>query len=280
MDCLDDFVVYDHLAKPPLAKLGWEVVDVPWRDPNANWHDYAAVVIRSPWDYHLDSDAFLRVIDTITGSRTRLMNSAEIVRWNIDKSYLRDLEKEGLPIVPTQWVLSPSNESLEAAYDFFHVKEIVLKPIVGAGARDTYRLQQGRELPADLFAPYAGKVGMVQPFLPSVVQRGEWSLFYFAGEYSHAVLKTPKPGDFRVQEEYGSCLQSVHPSGPLIDLADKAVERTIAPTLYARVDLVLLDDGTPAIIELELIEPSLYFPYDKESPTRFAKAIDRMLREK
>ena len=118
---------------------------------------------------------------------------------------------------------------------------------------------------------------MIQPFLPSIVTAGEWSLFFFAGEYSHAVLKIPKTGDFRVQEEYGSSVQAAHPSESQQQLALQAVQAVGQRLLYARVDLVELPSGDPAVIELELIEPSLYFPYDPASPARFATATDQML---
>ncbi len=108
------------------------------------------------------------------------------------------------------------------------------------------------------------------------MEQGEWSLFYFGGVYSHTVLKTPKPGDFRVQEEYGSRLQAVEPTAVMRQIGDSAIDRVCSKPVYARVDLVLVE-GRPCIIELELIEPSLYFPYEPESPRRFALALNKFL---
>ena len=131
MHCLDGFVTYDHLAKPPLQDRGWTVVDVPWRDESICWDDYAAVIIRSPWDYHDHSDAFLRVVDAIDQSSAVLLNPAAVVRWNIDKLYLQELEQRGLSIVPTLWIHSPNQADLDRAFDKFGGDELVLKPTIG-----------------------------------------------------------------------------------------------------------------------------------------------------
>ena len=277
MHCLDRFVTYDHLAKPPLNDRGWIVVDVPWRDTGVCWNDFEAVIIRSPWDYHDHSDEFLKVIEMIDQSSALLFNPADVVRWNIDKLYLRDLERSGLKIVPTHWVLSPTQRDLDHALDALDVDELVLKPTIGAGAKDTFRLTRSNPMCTQVLSLYGNRMAMIQAFLPSVVEQGEWSLFYFGGRYSHTVLKTPKPGDFRVQEEYGSRLQSEVPAADLLELAAACMEATPSPTLYGRVDIVRLTDDSPAIMELELIEPSLYFPFDEKSPERFAEAIHQAL---
>ncbi len=279
MDSLADFVSYDHLAVAPLNQLGWDVVDVSWHSTSPRWDDFAAVVIRTPWDYHLDVDAFLSVLDDIESSRARLINPLSIVRWNIDKSYLRELETEGVPTVPTQWVKSPTRTDLLDALDIFATDELVIKPTVGAGARDTlrWRRELGDPLTDSLQACFRDRDAMIQPFLESVVGVGEWSLFYFGGRYSHTILKTPKSGDFRVQEEYGSRLRAADPTPDQFHVAESAMTLIPEPPVYARVDLVDLPHGKPAVIELELIEPSLYFPFDIDSPKRFARALDDAL---
>lgn len=280
MEDTSAFVTYDHLAKPPLAELGWTTVEVPWTWTNVDWNQFAAVVIRSPWDYHHRLNEFLAVIDAIEASQTLLLNSAAIVRWNVDKTYLRGLEQEGLPIVPTQWLRSPTRGQVASCFEHFATDEMVIKPTIGAGATDTFRIKLDQWPVQDLESLYKNRMAMVQPFLPSIIQQGEWSLFYFGSSYSHTILKTPAPGDFRVQEEYGSHLEAVVPADDLLVLAEAAVEAIIEPTTYARVDLVRLPDGSPAIIELELIEPSLYFPFCEASPARFAAAIDRRLSQR
>jgi glutathione synthase/RimK-type ligase-like ATP-grasp enzyme len=278
MDRLDAFVVYDHLAKSPLADRGWQVIDVPWRDPAVCWDDYEAVIIRSPWDYHQSLADFLQVIDAIEASQSRLFNSASIVRWNVDKTYLQDLQRWGVATIPTVWIKSPDCSDILKAMDHFRVEEIVIKPTIGAGARDTHRVRRSAVHLLDL-APYQGHTTMLQPFLASITDPGEWSLFYFGGKFSHAVLKTPKVGDFRVQEEFGSRLQPVTASAEMLAIASQAMNAIIEPTLYARIDLVQISLDEYAVIELELIEPSLYFPYAEDSAERFADAVDCWLRE-
>lgn len=275
MDQLGDFVAYDHLAILPLNDLGWQVEEVAWRAADVDWDRFAAVVIRTPWDYHYDIERFLAVIDRIDSSHAKLINPASIVHWNIDKRYLRDIESQGLPIVPTHWLRSPTKQDIEFAFQEFGCNELVLKPTMGAGARDTFRLQRGGSSD-DMRSLYQNRDAMVQPFLSSVVEQGEWSLFYFGGSYSHTVLKTPKLGDFRVQEEYGSRLQAVEPTAAMREIGDRAMQCIGSSLVYARIDLVLVNHR-PSIIELELIEPSLYFPFDLESPKRFARALNQFL---
>jgi hypothetical protein len=268
MDDLADYVTDDTLAEVPLAELGWAVEHVPWRRPGG-WERFDAVVIRSTWDYHKHPEEFLGVLDAIESSGARLANPLELVRWNARKTYLRDLETRGLPVVPTVWDRSRFGE-LDA-------DEIVVKPVVSASAFHTYRLRRGDRWSGEMEAAFAGREVMAQPFLRSIVEEGETSLFYFGGEISHAVLKSPKEEDFRVQEEHGGLIRRVDPPGALAELGHRILESLPLPPLYARVDLARLDSGQVALMELELIEPSLYFRTDPESPRRFARAFDEWM---
>ncbi|HIG75489.1 MAG TPA: hypothetical protein EYQ24_13210 [Bacteroidetes bacterium] len=274
MDSLDGFVAYDDLVKPPLRERGWSVTDVPWRS-GADWDAFEAVVIRTPWDYQDDPAAFLEVLREIEHSRAHLANGLDAVRWNLTKTYLRELAAHGVPTVPTLWgdTLTPGALA-ELRGTLGHA--LVLKPTVGANADHAFRLGPDAD-PADALATFADRPYMAQGFVRSVVDWGEASLFYFDGAYSHAVRKTPAAGDFRVQEEHGGRIQSLTPDDALREAAQCAVETASrlvgTPLLYARPDLVRLADGSWALMELELIEPSLYFPYDAASPERFAEAF-------
>lgn len=267
-DDLAGYVTDDSLAEAPLAELGWAVEHVSWRRPGG-WERYDAVVIRSTWDYHKHPGEFLAVLEEISRSGARLANPLELVRWNARKTYLRDLETRGLPVVPTVWDRNRFGE--------MDADEIVIKPVISASAFHTYRLRRGERWSPEMEAAFAGREVMAQPFLRSIVEEGETSLFYFGGEPSHAVLKSPKEADFRVQEEHGGLIEPVDPPAPLVDLGRRIVESLPVPPLYARVDLARLDSGGDsgyALMELELIEPSLYFRTDPESPRRFARAFD------
>lgn len=272
------FVIDDHLAYGPLADLGWRVEAIPWSRPGVAWAAYDAVVIRSTWDYTADPDKFLLVLAEIEQSGAPLFNGLEVVRWNLNKTYLRDLAARRAPIVPTVWREQLRPGELPSVLDELDTDQAVVKPVVGAGAVGAFRLDRRRLSPEEadaVEAYYARRALMVQPFVQSVVSEGEYSLFYFNGEYSHAILKTPQVGDFRVQEEHGGDIQSVVADDAQRDLADRAVRAVGGALLYARVDLVQGqgEDGY-WLIELELIEPSLYLRMDSEAPRRFALALD------
>ena len=284
MDSLDAFIVYDALAIPHLNALGWSVEEVSWR-ADVDWSQYEIVVIRSPWDYQDEPEAFLQVLERIA-SATRLENGLDVVRWNLDKTYLRDLADRGVPIVPTGWLDRLSPHALLELFDAFSVEEIVVKPTVSANADGTFRLHRDDtdrqlEAVAELAAHKGGsRAVMVQPFVPSVVDEGEYSVFAFNGEISHTILKTPASGDFRVQEEHGGRVLAVEPEPSLIaaaDLALAAVTEIAGQTLlYARADLVRWDGGW-VVMEMELIEPSLYFAHGEGSAERFAQALDALM---
>ncbi len=279
MDSLADFVAYDHLVVEELRQSGVSVQEVSWRHPAPNWSQYAAVIIRSPWDYQSDPQAFLQVLEQIELSSARLLNSLATVRWNIRKSYLRELETASHTIVPTIWLQSPTAAELAQLPDHWNCAETVVKPIVGANADNAFRLPRNPapELLQQAVAAFQQTTALAQPFISSVTALGEYSLIFFEGQFSHAVLKTPAAGDFRVQEEHGGIIQAIQPPPEMIACAERSLQSCPQPLLYARVDLVLLPDGQPAIMEIELIEPSLYLSFDPQSATRFATSIVRHL---
>ncbi len=271
------FHLYDHLAVPPLAELGWSVETIPWTAGGIEWGDFDAVVIRSTWDYQRDPDGFLRTLATIEAAGTRLFNPVSICRWNLEKTYLRDLERRGVRIIPSRWPDHLDPDVLLECFDHFRTERLVAKPLVGANADEISILSRFQPDTWPL-TTFAGRPLIVQPFIESIQAQGEYSLFYFGFEYSHAVVKTPKPGDFRVQEEHGGVIRAIRPETDLLAAGTRTLHAIGKRLLYARVDLVRLEDGTPAVIEVELIEPSLYFPYDAASPARFARALDLIIR--
>lgn len=276
MDSLEGFVTYDSLTYAPLAARGWQVEAVSWRREDVDWSRFAAVVIRTPWDYQRAPAQFMAVLETISRA-TRLANPLPLVRWNLDKAYLRDLAARGVATVPTRWGYGLTPEALRHAYDAFATDTLVVKPTVGANADDTFRLHAGADV-SEVVRTFAARPFMAQPFVPAVAAEGEFSLFYFGGAYSHAILKTPRAGDFRVQEEHGGHIRACRPEPALRRAADAVAAALPAGTLYARVDLVRLPGGAFAVMELELVEPSLYFSYDDEAPARFADAFERWMR--
>ncbi|MGI9037295.1 MAG: ATP-grasp domain-containing protein [Gemmatimonadota bacterium] len=293
---LDDptgFVIDDDLAREPLRELGWVVESVPWRTPAA-WDAFDAVVIRSPWDYQDDPSSFLAVLCEIQASGTPVFNRLDLVRWNLQKTYLRDLAALGVSVVPTLWRERIGPGDLAGLFAEIEADEIVVKPVIGANADGAFRLdrEEAAIRAGEIEAYYSNRAAMAQPFVRSVLVEGEYSLFYFDGEYSHAIVKTLKAADFRVQEEHGGLIRPIEPGNDLLASGRAVVERLAGlpgspenpeswaaaprPPLYARVDLLRPDDGGAfQLMELELIEPALYFRMDPESPGRFARALER-----
>lgn len=278
MDSLDGFVCYDSLVSDILEQRGISVDLVSWRARSVRWQDYAMVIQRSSWDYQQSPDGYLDVLAEIDRSGTCLRNSLTLSRWNIRKSYLRDLERKGITIVPTRWLESPSREQLTSLPAELSSTEVIVKPIIGANADHAFRLSASS--PDDVWqaaeSTYRNWTALAQPFLSSINSRGEVSLIYFGGQFSHAVLKVPKSGDFRVQEEHGGIITPHVPDPAVLLFADRCIAAIPDSTLYARVDIVFLDSGSPAVMEVELIEPSLYLTYDSAAAQRFADAIGNL----
>ena len=272
---LAGFVTDDHLAVDSFRQRGWEVAFVPWRQRERSWREFDAAIIRSTWDYQKDPASFLSVLEEIERSGVLLANSLSIVRWNLSKTYLRELETQRVPVVPTLWVENAGVANWQEAFARLGAGEIIVKPVIGASAGDTYRLT--RESLAghrrELDALFHDRSLMIQPFISTVLTEGELSLFWFGGSYSHAVRKVPKPRDFRVQEEHGGEITPVVPSDECMRTALKVLEHVEGTPLYARVDLLRDTGGGFLLMELELIEPALYFRTDHFSAERFADAF-------
>ena len=280
MDSLKNFYTYDKLLIDPMSKLGWDAEEISWRKENVDWNDFDAVIVRSTWDYQNDSEKFLNVLENINSSSAHLENDLELMKWNMNKNYLFDLETKGVRIVDTIW---EKNFNSNNAYDYFNKlnsEEIIIKPNISANADNAFRISKENYINhiQDLENVFAQRDFMIQPFIQNIVDEGEFSLFFFNGEFSHCVLKKPKENDFRVQEEHGGKFRSVVPTEQQISIAKNIVNKLSVLPLYARADLVRIDDNDFALMELEVIEPSLYLNTDKQSPERFAKAFDTRMK--
>ena len=270
-----DFVIDDELAVQPMADIGWKVDIVSWRQSHTPWSDYDAVVIRSPWDYWNDTPAFMDTLARIK-RETRLANPLSLVHWNLAKTYMRDLQGHGVGIVPTLWPDQYQSSRIGSWLNQLQTEELVIKPVVGANGDDAYRVNANTKQSqlALMEQRYAGKDIMVQRFMPSILSEGEYSLFFFAGELSHSILKVPTGSEFRCQEEHGGDIRLVQ-AGPGLRTAARQVMETLDPMpLYARAEFVRDETGKFVVMELELIEPSMYLRMDPSSPMRFARAID------
>jgi hypothetical protein len=274
-----DLTSDDRLLLEPLAKHGILAEPVIWNDASRDWSSYDAVILRSTWDYHLLPETFLGWIDSLAGIHVPLWNPHTLVRWNANKTYLRDLDAKGIPIVPTIWPESADRITLRENMRELRWTKAVVKPRISATA---YRTQLVTIDNADSAQPLfdelrAGPGVMVQKFMDSIVEDGEWSLIFVDRGFSHAVVKTPKPGDFRVQNDFGGSETLSDPPTRVLESAD-AILQAVEPTLYARVDGVVEEEKF-LLMELELIEPALFLSSHPAAPTKFAAAIAKKLRK-
>ena len=274
---LSNFQSYDNLIVKPLCDLGWECDFIPWDSTSINWDDFDAVIIRSTWDYQQKEKLFFKTLQSIEASSATLYNSLDIVKWNIHKRYLLELEKENISIIPTRLYDSFDFEIVSDLFSFFNENKLVIKPCVSANADDTFILEQSKmeNLKSVLEGTFSRKDFLVQPFIKNVKSEGEYSLIYFGNRLSHVLLKTPKNGDFRVQEEHGGILKAINkPESSLIDFGNKVMGTIPYQCLYSRVDVVRGSDNY-LLMEVELIEPSLYFNMDPKSPQMFAEVFNK-----
>lgn len=272
---LPDWEVDDKPFHAALDDLGIEHESVAWDDASADWSRYEGVVIRTTWDYTARCDAFVAWAESVENVSS-LQNPSRVVRWNTRKTYLRDLESAGIPIVPTEWVLPGESGDIEEILERRGWDRGFMKPVIGSTAKGTLRFDR-----ADLAAAQSHLDGlveqsgaMVQPYLASVEREGEFSIIVFDGEASHAVRKVPVPGDYRVQDDFGASDEPHDASAAERELARRAVaDCGFEDLLYARVDFLRDDAGQPQLVELELVEPSLFFRHDPRSAIRFAEAV-------
>ena len=267
----------DRIAADVLRNRGVEVEAVLWDSAAARWEQYDAVVLRSCWEYHLRTAGFLEWIDLMEQKEVPLWNPASVVRENADKRYLKKFASEGVPVVPTVWLEEGSDFDIAEILESQGWEQAVIKPIISMSAYKTW-ITTAAQATADtaLVREMLSSSGvMIQRFVPEIRTCGEWSFIFFMKEYSHGVLKMPKQGDFRVQQDFGGHLSDAAPSPRLIDKAHEIVRAVKEPLLYGRVDM--LEAGEELfLMELELIDPVLFFGRDPEAPHRFANAIEAL----
>jgi glutathione synthase/RimK-type ligase-like ATP-grasp enzyme len=251
------FDIQLDILRRGFAPHGLTLTPVRWIDP-IDWTRFGAVLVNSAWDYQDRHEDFLATLDRIAALGVPVFNDPGAVRWNIRKTYLRELEARGVPVIPTLWPEAPTRDDIVHAMSAFGIEDVVLKRQVGGGARAQVRYTR-----ADM--PAAGSImdrpGMIQPFIASIATEGEYSFLFVDGEFSHALVKRAKSGDYRIQEAYGGTSQAIDPT-PADRAAAQAVLAALAtPPLYARVDMVRGQAGELLLMELEVIEPFL-FPKD------------------
>ncbi len=282
IDDLSDFECYDQLLVEPMNELGWRMDFIPWDKKHINWGQYDIVIIRSTWDYQARLEKFLFVLKEIDNSSATLINPLDIVKWNIDKKYLIELKNKGIDIVPSIYQDNFFSESIFLAFDHFQCKQLIIKPTIGANADNIFLFNSDtyQYIEDELMKKFKSRSFIIQPFIKSICSTGEYSLIYFGRKHSHTILKKPKDGDFRSQEEHGGIISLVNNTPiDIKHIADKTISKIKKGFFYARIDVLYCTDK-PVIMELELIEPSLYFNLDSSSSKRFATELDKIFGDK
>lgn len=245
----------------------------PWTDPNVAWQRFDRILLHAPWDYTEHIDRFDQWIDAADSGQ--LLNSARLTRWNTDKRYLCALADQGIPIPRTVTVARGADARVEELTDRLGTGRLVVKSVIGAGGRRTWLMKDARAA-VDFMTGEAGSAQgalLVQAYEPAVESEGEYSAVHFGGELSHVVRKIPARGEFRVQDHYGGQVQAVSTEAWMADFSAQLMASLPEPAAYARIDFVIGQEGTPLLMEAELIEPDLFLRYGKDAYTRFARFL-------
>lgn len=269
----------EALVADALVELGLQVERRSWSDTHMDWARCRCVLFRSTWDYFDRFAEFSPWLERVSAT-TRLFNDAELIRWNVDKHYLADLAAEGVAVVPTRFVERGASIELAAIMAAEGWDEVVFKPAVSGAARLTYRVDKTSlaEHEAVFARCVASEAMMVQPFERGIVDDGELSVIVIDGQTTHAIRKTARAGDFRVQDDHGGTVHAHQPDAAQRIFAEAAVAACPSRPLYARVDFVRSESGAYRLMELELVEPELFFRFHPPAAAALARALAEKLR--
>ncbi|MGZ3693646.1 MAG: ATP-grasp domain-containing protein [Bdellovibrionota bacterium] len=267
----------DRILQSALLTRGHEAHWEIWSNAGADWGTYDLALIRSPWDYYKRLPDFLAWTEKV-GRLTRLANPKETIRENATKDYLLDLEMRGLPIVPSI-IAQDKATAMHVAVQMLEKGPLIVKPTVSGSSYLTFLLKDEALLESSVQKVLAHSEVLLQPFIESIATDGEISLIYFRigkeWKYSHAVLKTAAPNEFRVQSDYSGKVESFEPSKKIFAFAQAILERLSPHDSYVRIDLV--DWKTkPKIGEIELIEPALFFGFSPGAAARQIEALEML----
>lgn len=270
----DNILREDQLIMDALSGRGLKVGRKSWSDADFDWKHTKAALIRTAWDYFhriAEWQQFLKIVS----ERTTLINPIELVKWNSDKHYLGQLRDLGVHIPETHFIEQGDKTTLKELHSLHCWEETILKPCVSGSARHTYRLNISSldEHEATFQKLISEEAMMLQPFQKSILTEGEISLMVMGGKFTHAVIKKAKEGDFRVQDDFGGSVYPYEPSKEEMRFAETAVQACSPEPLYARVDIIRDNQGALSLIELELVEPELWFRLEPSAADTLAEAI-------
>ena len=266
----------NKLLKKELELLGLNVIIKDWNSKKFDWSKAEYAIFRSTWDYFDNFKLFSNWLEK-NKYEIKFINSLEIIKWNLDKVYLLELEEKGLNIAPTILIKKNQHTTLKKLFEDTGWQEAVLKPTVSGAARHTYRIN--RNSYNDYEEIFKGLICnedfLFQEFIKNIISKGELSLIVIGGKYTHAVKKTAKKGDFRVQDDHGGKVEVYYASDKEIEFAEKCINLCLEMPLYARVDIAYDNNNELSLVELELIEPELWFRNNKKSAKLLAEEISK-----
>lgn len=271
---VENIMQEDGLVVAALTQQGYKVGRKSWSDPDFDWSSTKSVIFRTTWDYFERYEEWTNWLEK-TSQVTRMINPYALIQWNMDKHYLGDLLKRGINIPETHYIEVGEKVTSAELLDEKGWDKAILKPCFSGAARHTYKIEgQASDVIETTFQELIAKEAMMlQPFQENVLKHGEISLMVMGGSFTHAVLKIAKEGDFRVQDDFGGTVHDYTPTAEEIAFAEKAVAACDPSPSYARVDIIRDNNNALAIIELELIEPELWFRMKPEAATVLAESI-------
>lgn len=264
---------WSHIKADYVRLFGEHTAFVDWTQAD-DLSEFDLVTPLLAWGYPRDTGKWFALLDRMEAEGLNVANPVKVLRWNSDKTYLAELDTAGIPTVPTRMSDALDQNALDEARKAFGCNTLVIKPPISGGADGTFRLSSADTVPASV----AGKRMMIQPYMEGIAAEGEYSLFYFGGTFSHSIIKRPAAGDFRVQDQFGGYEEATDPPGGADALAQSALAATARITAsetlaYARVDMLRDWEGQFRIMELELIEPSLFLRFAADGGAACAKAL-------
>lgn len=264
----------DDLLKKALERLDLTVVRIDWADTSFDWKSTRSAIFRTTWDYFDRIDEFNAFLAR-TENKTAFINSIAQVRWNMNKWYLQDLKDEGVKMVKTTYIQKGEQRSLRELLLDSDYGEAILKPVIAGAARHTYKIDLKTVSTYEtVFSTLIAEEDlMLQPYQYSITKKGEISLIVIGGEFTHAILKKAKKGDFRVQDDFGGTVHPYEPSHIEIQFAEQVVRACKPIPAYARVDAMWDNEGDLAVSEVELIEPELWFREHKPAADKLARVV-------
>ena len=262
---------------PYLQSKGLDITAEIWDDLQVDWSKYDVALLKTPWDYHQKYEQFQQWLSKIQLQGIRLLNDFDTVRWNMDKHYLAEIAQSGFNVIPTLFLEKGREGDLLPLFEKLNTAALIIKPCVSAGSKNTIVLRKEEALKQKAAVEALLSEGdyMAQPLMHEV-QEGEWSFVFFNGSYSHAIIKKPKAGDFRVQQVYGGTITPVQPHPSQIEQAAAYVQRFAPNAFYARVDGLMVNNKF-MLMEIELIEPFLYLSYGEGAVERYYEALKEQL---